>query len=261
MMCVDDENKYSDAIFCGSWLEVNTPLFGVGNLLILISLIALFTRPTPKWHLFERVFLTAGCFVLSVWAWVDHCAPDIVVWNLMFGVMHGYYVMELLFRIRPYRYFGPEQELVRRSLFPSAPLHAVHRLMELAIVETFDRGSEIIIHGRDHLRLVVSGHVQAVSEHRVLYHAKDKQFADSLNRLGYINFPVLLTVVRSVRLMKWDSEALHDISRDQELKPLLSEVVSKDAASKLLTFLSSLSPPAAASAVTESAEGHTLPPL
>lgn len=239
-MVVDRAVEYVDPLFCGSWEEVNKPLFGVGNLLILISLIALFTRPSLKWHLFERFFLTAGCFVLSVWAWRDHCAPDITVWNLLFGIMHGYYVIELLFRMRPVRYFGPDQELIRRSLFPTAPLHAFERLMDLAVVETFDRGSEIMIHGRDHLRLIVSGHIQAVSEHRVLYHAKEKQFADSLNRLGYVNFPVMLTVVRSVRFIKWDSEALHDISRDEELKPMLSEVVSKDAAAKLLTFLNSI---------------------
>lgn len=242
-VCAGDRQVagHEDALFCGEWNDPNHPMFQVGNILIVISLLALFQKPSLYWHLFERFFLSAGCFALTIWAWYVHCAPDIVLWNLIFGIMHLYYVLELFFKLRPIRYFDPDLETIRLTLFPAAPLHAYDKLMSLSSgIEKLDKGSTILVHGRENLRLVVSGKIQATGDGRVLYHASPLQFADSPSRLTHVTIPVSLMTVEKTRLLVWDSQSLHDISRDPELAPLLTAVVAADVAFKFRTFLDSV---------------------
>jgi hypothetical protein len=242
--------NYPDKIVCGAWNEPNHPLFQVGNLLIVISLLALFMKPSLYWHLYERFFLSAGCWALTVWAWTVHCFPDIVIWNFLFGLMHLYYVINLMFKLRPARYFQPVIENVRRSLFSSAPLHAYHRMIRYADLERFQKGEKILVQGHETLRLITTGKVQASANGHNLYSAAANQFADSPSRVGINMMPITLTMVEETEFLKWESAALHEINRDPELAPILNPVVSADAAHKMTKAVHNFSKPRSSPAVT-----------
>lgn len=245
-------------LFCSEWEPLNNYLFQIANSLIVISLLALFTRPSLFWHLFERLFLTAGCFAFSLWAWLYVCAPDITVWNLIFALLHAYYLTILWFHIRPYRYFDPVEEDLRRALFRNAPLVAYEQLIRMSSgTLRVKKGMRIqIASGYGNLSLVMDGNIQAIAFNRVVYTATTYQFTDSIHRSANIVFPVTLVAAEDTTLLVWESGALFRISQDRELSHLMSAAVADDVAGKLKQYLEAYA--AMPSNSTDSSESERL---
>ena len=61
-------------------------------------------------------FLSAGFILLTVWAWVIMCSPDILSWNFMFTIINSIQVAMILYRLKPIK-FHPDIEALYAKLF------------------------------------------------------------------------------------------------------------------------------------------------
>jgi hypothetical protein len=60
--------------------------------------------------------LIAGYLLLSTWAWIVLCAPDMFSWNFTFALINFIQCALILYNLRPIR-FSPELEEVYESIF------------------------------------------------------------------------------------------------------------------------------------------------
>ncbi|XP_064617533.1 popeye domain-containing protein 3-like isoform X3 [Liolophura sinensis] len=226
---------------CVTFLPANHIIYHLANLAICVGLFA----PSGTYGvLFLHTLFMFGFLLMSVWAWMILCAPDVFSWNFAFMVINGIQMLFITYRIRRIK-FCEELEEVYDSLF--APLR-VSRAMykkltspEHCTLMTLHPGESYAtqsITKTDKLGLLVSGVINVYSSQTFLHHIYERQFIDSpefeSSVTGEEKYGVSIIGATSCRYIFWPRQALeYLLIKEPYLANLMNIIIGRDIATKL----------------------------
>ncbi|XP_053212946.1 popeye domain-containing protein 3-like isoform X2 [Panonychus citri] len=227
---------------------INEPLFQLANGFILISYL---TSTSLVGLLFMRCCLIIGSLCLALWAYINVCSIDSVIWNLLFFIIHAVYVFILLYKLHPFIKFPRDVELVYRDLFQ--PLNVSRysfnqlykSIREIQVLKAHDI---YCVEGKtpvDKLSLLLSGRLAILKNGRAIHLIDGHQFIDSPEWFGVGTsdaYQVTIVALEECRLIVWHRDKLKlIISDDIYLKTLMDSVLGRDLVKKLLFVTDTIS--------------------
>jgi hypothetical protein len=121
--------EQQDGLLCGNFHPLQHWFFQVANTFILMSFLAFLFKKPAQAMLYERIVLCFGTMGLGIWGWlVLPCQGDVVFWNLLFGILHGFFANFLIWRVKP-RVTRREKEQEKQNFYDRVD-HLVKKLQE-----------------------------------------------------------------------------------------------------------------------------------
>ncbi|XP_015792564.1 popeye domain-containing protein 3 [Tetranychus urticae] len=227
---------------------INEPLFQLANGLIFVSYMA---STSLAGLLFMRCCLVIGSLCLALWAYINVCSIDTVLWNLLFFMAHAVYIFILVYKLHPFIKFPRDVELVYRDLFQPLKVsrHSFNKLFksirEMQVLKAHDI---YCVEGKtpvDKLSLLVSGRLAVLKNGRALHLIDGHQFIDSPEWFGVSSsdaYQVTIVALEECRLIVWHRDKLKlIISGDNYLQTLMDSVLGRDVVKKLLFVTDTIS--------------------
>jgi CRP-like cAMP-binding protein len=169
-------------------------------------------------------------------------------WSVLFTGINGFQSWRLLLERRPVQ-LTPEEEAVRRLVFPDLPPKKVLQILSIGSWTTVSPGERLIEPGKpvDAVSLIVNGRVQLKMEGRVLGELGAGEIVGSALLLSGAAAEVDAVTVETSRTVRWQRETLERyLNANAETRNLFQRHLARDLAGKVQRLGTSLSPTAGA---------------
>ncbi|ELT88986.1 hypothetical protein CAPTEDRAFT_168328 [Capitella teleta] len=225
----------------GNWETPNHLLFQVGHAALLIGLMAPHGR---RGLLVFHAILLIGFLLLSTWAWVVLCAPDMFSWNFTFALINCIQSVLILYQLRPIR-FSPELEEVYESIFLPFKVsrHQFKKLISAdhCSVMTLHNGEAYAtqeVTKTDRLSLMIKGTAHVTCNGQFLHYVQSKQFLDSpefeSSNDGDEKFHVSITGAATSQYVCWQRRSLEYLfAKEPYLATVMSHILGRDITNKI----------------------------
>lgn len=188
------------------WLR----LFALASSLIAIPYFVL--QPTPLW------------------------AP--IGWSSLFATINAFQSWRLFVERRPVK-LTPEEEEVRRLVFPQLAPRKVLQVLGIGSWLTAQPGERLLEHGKcvEAISLIVRGRVRVTTEERVLGELTAGSLIGSALLLSGVPANVDAEAVEPVRVMRWEVATLERyLAANPETRVIMQKHLAHDLAGKVVSY-------------------------
>jgi hypothetical protein len=205
-----------------------------GNILLLVAY-------SVRDILWLRLF-AVGAALISVPYFILQPAPLWVpiAWTCLFATINAFQSWRLFSERRPIQ-LTPEEEEVRRLVFPHLPPRKVLQVLSIGTWVTTEQDEQLIETGKplEAISLIVRGKVQVTIEGRVLGILTPGNLVGSALLLSGIPAQVDARAIEPVRTVRWDTRTLeHYLSANVETRTIMQKHLAIDLAGKLTSVAS-----------------------
>ena len=160
-----------------------------------------------------------------------------IIWSSVFAAINSFQSWRLFVERRPVK-LTPEEEEIRRLVFPDLPSRKVLQLLSIGSWTTVEIGGRMLERGKrvEAISVIVRGKVRITRDDGVFGELVAGHIVGSALLLSGVTAYADAVVVEPVRCMRWEVEPLNRfLAANPETRIVLQEYLSRDLAGKVLT--------------------------
>jgi CRP/FNR family cyclic AMP-dependent transcriptional regulator len=160
-----------------------------------------------------------------------------IIWSSVFAAINSFQSWRLFVERRPVK-LTPEEEEIRRLVFPDLPSRKVLQLLSIGSWRTVEIGGRMLERGKgvEAISVIVRGKVRITRDDGVFGELVAGYIVGSALLLSGVTADADAVVVEPVRCMRWEVEPLNRfLAANPETRIVLQEYLSRDLAGKVLT--------------------------
>ena len=160
-----------------------------------------------------------------------------IIWSSVFAAINSFQSWRLFIERRPVK-LTPEEEEIRRLVFPDLPSRKVLQLLSIGSWTTVEIGGRMLERGKrvEAISVIVRGKVRITRDDGVFGELVAGHIVGSALLLSGVTADADAVVVEPVRCMRWEVEPLNRfLAANPETRIVLQEYLSRDLAGKVLT--------------------------
>jgi hypothetical protein len=160
-----------------------------------------------------------------------------IIWSSVFAAINSFQSWRLFVERRPVK-LTPEEEEIRRLVFPDLPSRKVLQLLSIGSWRTVEIGGRMLERGKgvEAISVIVRGKVRITRDDGVFGELVAGHIVGSALLLSGVTADADAVVVEPVRCMRWEVEPLNRfLAANPETRIVLQEYLSRDLAGKVLT--------------------------
>jgi hypothetical protein len=160
-----------------------------------------------------------------------------IIWSGVFAAINTFNYWRLFVERRPVK-LTPEEEEIRRLVFPDLPSRKVLQILSIGAWTTLEIGERMLERGKsvEAISVIVRGKVRVARDDRVFGELVAGHIVGSALLLSGVAADVDAVVVEPVRCVRWEVEPLDRyLAANPETRIVLQEYLARDLAGKLST--------------------------
>jgi hypothetical protein len=159
-----------------------------------------------------------------------------IIWSSIFAAINSFQSWRLFVERRPVK-LTPEEEEIRRLVFPDLPSRKVLQILSIGAWTTVEIGERMLERGKsvEAISVIVRGKVRVTRDDRVFGELVAGHIVGSALLLSGVTADVDAVVVEPVRCMRWKVEPLDRyLAANPETRIVLQKYLARDLAGKVL---------------------------
>ena len=159
-----------------------------------------------------------------------------IIWSSVFAAINSFQSWRLFLERRPVK-LTPEEEEIRRLVFPDLPSRKVLQILSIGAWKTEEIGERMLERGKsvEAISVIVRGKVRVTRDDRVFGELVVGDIVGSALLLSGVAADVGAVVVEPVRCMRWEVEPLERyLAANLETRIVLQKYLVHDLAGKVL---------------------------
>ena len=159
-----------------------------------------------------------------------------IIWSGVFAAINSFQSWRLFLERRPVR-LTPEEEEIRRVVFPDLPSRKVLQILSIGAWTNVEIGERMLERGKsvEAISLIVRGKVRITRDDRVFGELVTGHIVGSALFLSGVTADVDAVVFEPVRCMRWEVEPLDRyLAANPETRIVLQKYLARDLAGKML---------------------------
>ena len=159
-----------------------------------------------------------------------------IIWSSVFAAINSFQSLRLFVERRPVK-LTPEEEEIRRLVFPDLPSRKVLQILSIGAWATVEIGERMLERGKsvEAISVIVGGKVRVTRDDRVFGELVTGHIVGSALLLSGVAADVDAVVVEPVRCMRWEVEPLDRyLAANPETRIVLQKYLAHDLAGKML---------------------------
>ena len=159
-----------------------------------------------------------------------------IIWSSVFAAINAFQSWRLFVERRPVK-LTPEEEEIRRLVFPDLPSRKVLQLLSIGVWTTVEIGERMLERGKsvEAISVIVRGKVRVTRDDRVLGELVAGHIVGSALLLSGVTADVDAVVVEPARCMRWEVEPLDRyLAANPETRIIVQNYLARDLAGKVL---------------------------
>lgn len=159
-----------------------------------------------------------------------------IIWSSVFAAINSFQSWRLFVERRPVK-LTPEEEEIRRLIFPGLPSRKVLQILSIGTCATVEIGERMLERGKtvEAISVIVRGKVRVTRDDRVFGEFVAGHIVGSALLMSGVTADVDAVVVEPVRCMRWEVEPLDRyLAANPETRIVLQKYLARDLAGKVL---------------------------
>ncbi len=159
-----------------------------------------------------------------------------IIWSSVFAAINSFQSWRLFIERRPVK-LTPEEEEIRRLVFPELPSRKVLQILSIGTRANVEIGERMLERGKtvEAISVIVRGKVRVTRDDRVLGEFVAGHIVGSALLMSGVAADVDAVVVEPVRCMRWEVEPLDRyLAANPETRIVLQKYLALDLAGKVL---------------------------
>jgi hypothetical protein len=159
-----------------------------------------------------------------------------IIWSSVFAAINSFQAWRIFVERRPVK-LTPEEEEIRRLVFPDLPSRQVLQILSIGVWANVEIGERMLERGKSvkAISVIVRGKVRVTRDHRVFGEFVAGHIVGSALLLSGVTADVDAVVVEPVRCMRWEVEPLDRyLAANPETRIVLQKYLARDLAGKVL---------------------------
>ena len=159
-----------------------------------------------------------------------------IIWSSVFAAINSFQSWRLFLERRPVK-LTPEEEEIRRLVFPDLPSRKVLQILSIGAWKTEEIGERMLERGKsvEAISVIVRGKVRVTRDDRVIGELVAGHIVGSALLLSGVTAEVDAVVVEPVRCLRWEVEPLDRyLAANPETRIVLQKYLARDLAGKML---------------------------
>lgn len=159
-----------------------------------------------------------------------------IIWSSVFAGINSFQSWRLFLERRPVK-LTPEEEEIRRLVFPDLPSRKALQILSIGVWTTVEIGERMLERGKsvEAISAIVRGKVRITRDDRVYGELVAGHIVGSALILSGVASDVDAVVVEPVRCVRWEAEPLDRyLAANPETRIVLQKYLARDLAGKLL---------------------------
>jgi hypothetical protein len=159
-----------------------------------------------------------------------------IIWSSVFAAINSFQSWRIFVERRPVR-LTPEEEEIRRLVFPDLPSRKVLQILSIGAWATVGIGERMLERGKsvEAVSVIVRGKVRVTRDDRVFGELDTGHIVGSALLLSGVAADVDAVVVEPVRCLRWEAEPLESyLAANPETRIVLQKYLARDLAGKML---------------------------
>jgi hypothetical protein len=160
-----------------------------------------------------------------------------IIWSGVFAAINSFQSWRLFVERRPVK-LTPEEEEIRRLVFPDLPSRKALQILSIGAWTTLEIGERMLARGKsvEAISVIVRGKVRITRDDRVFGELVAGHIVGSALLLSGVAADVDAVVVEPVRCVRWEVEPLDRyLAANPETRIVLQKYLARDLAGKLST--------------------------
>jgi hypothetical protein len=158
-----------------------------------------------------------------------------IIWSSVFAAINSFQSWRLFVERRPVK-LTPEEEEIRRFVFPDLPSRKVLQILSIGAWTTVEIGERMLTRGKsvEAISVIVRGKVRVTRDDRVFGELVAGHIVGSALLLSGVTADVDAVVVEPVRCMRWEVQPLDRyLAANPETRIVLQKYLARDLAGKV----------------------------
>jgi hypothetical protein len=159
-----------------------------------------------------------------------------IIWSSVFAAINSFQAWRIFVERRPVK-LTPEEEEIRRLVFPDLPSRQVLQILSIGVWANVEIGERMLERGKSvkAISVIVRGKVRVTRDDRVFGEFVAGHIVGSALLLSGVTADVDAVVVEPVRCMRWEVEPLDRyLAANPETRIVLQKYLARDLAGKVL---------------------------
>jgi hypothetical protein len=159
-----------------------------------------------------------------------------IIWSSVFAAINSFQAWRIFVERRPVK-LTPEEEEIRRLVFPDLPSRQVLQILSIGVWANLEIGERMLERGKSvkAISVIVRGKVRVTRDDRVFGEFVAGHIVGSALLLSGVTADVDAVVVEPVRCMRWEVEPLDRyLAANPETRIVLQKYLARDLAGKVL---------------------------
>jgi CRP/FNR family cyclic AMP-dependent transcriptional regulator len=159
-----------------------------------------------------------------------------IIWSSVFAAINSFQSWRIFVERRPVK-LTPEEQEIRRLVFPDLPSRKVLQILSLGTWTTVEIGERMLERGKsaEAISVIVRGKVRVTRDDRVFGEFVAGHIVGSALLLSGVTADVDAVVVEPVRCVRWEVEPLDRyLAANPETRIVLQKYLARDLARKVL---------------------------
>jgi CRP/FNR family cyclic AMP-dependent transcriptional regulator len=159
-----------------------------------------------------------------------------IIWSSVFAAINSFQSWRIFVERRPVK-LTPEEQEIRRLVFPDLPSRKVLQILSLGTWTTVEIGERMLERGKsaEAISVIVRGKVRVTRDDRVFGEFVAGHIVGSALLLSGVTADVDAVVVEPVRCVRWEVEPLDRyLAANPETRIVLQKYLARDLAGKVL---------------------------
>jgi len=159
-----------------------------------------------------------------------------IIWSSVFAAINAFQSWRLFVERRPVK-LTPEEEEIRRLVFPDLPSRKVLQILSIGVWTTVEIGERMLERGKsvEAISIIVRGKVRVTRDDRVLGELVAGHIVGSALLMSGVTADLDAMVVEPVRCMRWEVELLDRyLAANPETRIIVQNYLARDLAGKVL---------------------------
>lgn len=159
-----------------------------------------------------------------------------IIWSSVFAAINSFQSWRLFVERRPVK-LTPEEEEIRRLVFPDLPSRKVLQILSIGAWRTLEIGERLLERGKrvDAIYVILRGKVRVKRDDLVIGELAAGQIVGSALLLSGVAADVDAAVIETVRCMRWEVEPLDRyLAANPETRIVLQKHLARDLAGKVV---------------------------
>jgi len=159
-----------------------------------------------------------------------------IIWSSVFAAINAFQSWRLFVERRPVK-LTPEEEEIRRLVFPDLPSRKVLQILSIGVWTTVEIGERMLERGKsvEAISVIVRGKVRVTRDDRVLGELVAGHIVGSALLMSGVTADLDAMVVEPVRCMRWEVELLDRyLAANPETRIIVQNYLARDLAGKVL---------------------------